>query len=56
MLLLPTIMEKLNQIKEIISSTLKNLYEATENRDDQEDLTPHIRTPCASPVHTKISQ
>ncbi|KAL0085068.1 hypothetical protein J3Q64DRAFT_1814507 [Phycomyces blakesleeanus] len=60
-LLLPTIMEKLNQIKIILfnrisTSTLKKLYEALRNKDDQEDLTSYIRTPCTSPVHTKISQ
>ncbi|KAI8637871.1 hypothetical protein BD408DRAFT_477957 [Parasitella parasitica] len=55
-LLLPTIMEKLNQIKAIISNTLKNLYEALGNKEDQEDLTSYIRTPCTCPVHTKISQ
>ncbi|KAI9482925.1 MAG: hypothetical protein EXX96DRAFT_536300 [Benjaminiella poitrasii] len=33
-LLLSTIMEKLAQIKEIISSTLKNLYESLGNKDD----------------------
>ncbi|CEP10662.1 hypothetical protein [Parasitella parasitica] len=51
-LLLPTIMEKLNQIKGIISSTLKNLYEALGNKDDQEDLTSYIRAPCTNPSHS----
>ncbi|RCH84970.1 hypothetical protein CU097_004261 [Rhizopus azygosporus] len=50
-LLLPTIMEKLNQIKEIISGTLKNLYEAIGNRDNQEDLTPYIRTSSTSVLY-----
>jgi hypothetical protein len=72
-LLLPTIMEKLNQIKVIIFNTISTYstnvfrvgnhyqhtldpYEALGNKDDLEDLTLYIRTPCTSPVHTKISQ
>lgn len=32
---------------------MKNLYEAIENKDDQEDLTMYIRVLCTNPVRTK---
>ncbi|PHZ11633.1 uncharacterized protein RHIMIDRAFT_244120 [Rhizopus microsporus ATCC 52813] len=47
-LLLPTIIEKLNQMKKIIERTISNLYNS--KNEEVVDLAAYTRKPCKNPV------
>ncbi|KAG0738426.1 hypothetical protein G6F57_012260 [Rhizopus arrhizus] len=49
-LLVPAIIEKLNQIKEIIQATINNLYSRINGDEELVDLTPYTRQACKAPV------
>lgn len=49
-LLIPAIIEKLSQIKEIILATISNLYQCINGDEELVDLTSYTRQACKTPV------
>lgn len=49
-LLMPAMIEKLNQLKEIIQITVNNLYNSLNGRENATDLTVYTRQACKIPA------
>ncbi|KAG1460270.1 hypothetical protein G6F56_005988 [Rhizopus delemar] len=49
-LLIPAIVTKLNQIKDIIETTITNIYRCISGDEELVDLTPYTRQACKTPV------
>ncbi|CEI97854.1 hypothetical protein RMCBS344292_11979 [Rhizopus microsporus] len=49
-LLIPAIIEKLSQIKEIVLATISNLYQCINGNEELVDLTSYTRQACKTPV------
>lgn len=49
-LLIPAIIEKLSQIKEIVLATINNLYQCINGDEELVDLTSYSRQACKTPV------
>ncbi|KAG1527497.1 hypothetical protein G6F47_012291 [Rhizopus delemar] len=53
LMVLPSILEKLAQVKKIIQSTMKKLYESIEDEEKKDDFSQYTRMACGLPVQVK---